>query len=56
MKKTAIADAKPYNLTPRETQVWCLYQTKYSYKQIATKLYTSINTVKKHMKNKKYLF
>jgi DNA-binding CsgD family transcriptional regulator len=49
---TAIAeDAKQYNLTPRETEVWYLKQTNYSYKQIAATLYISVNTVKKHMKN-----
>jgi DNA-binding CsgD family transcriptional regulator len=51
MKNNAIADAKPYNLTPRETEVWSLKQTNYTYKQIAATLYISVNTVKKHIKN-----
>ncbi|WP_339378694.1 helix-turn-helix transcriptional regulator [Calothrix sp. NIES-2100] len=31
--------------------MWYLRQTNYSYKQIASKLYMSVNTVKQHMKN-----
>lgn len=44
-------DTQNYNLTPREAEVWLLYRTKHSYKEIADKLYITINTVKKHMKN-----
>lgn len=44
-------DTQDYNLTPREAEVWLLYKTKHSYKEIADKLYITINTVKKHMKN-----
>ena len=40
-----------YNLTPREAEVWLLYKANYSYKEIGDKLYITINTVKKHMKN-----
>jgi DNA-binding CsgD family transcriptional regulator len=45
------AEATQYNLTQRETDIWCLYRANYSYKEIAENLYISINTVKKHMKN-----
>lgn len=48
---SAIADAQKYGLTPREAEVWFLRQTNHSYKEIADKLYITINTVKKHMKN-----
>lgn len=48
---TAIAEAKKYNLTPREAQVWSLRRANYSYKEIAAKLYITTNTVKKHLKN-----
>ncbi|MCX7595922.1 MAG: LuxR C-terminal-related transcriptional regulator [Fischerella sp.] len=51
VKNTAIAEIKQYNLTRREAEIWCLYRADYSYKEIATHFYISINTVKKHMKN-----
>lgn len=51
LKNTAIAEVKKYDLTPREAEIWVLYRGKYSYKEIAEKLYITINTVKKHMKN-----
>lgn len=47
----AIAEAKKYDLTPREAEVWLLRRANYSYKDIAAKLFITINTVKKHMKN-----
>jgi len=47
----AIADAKKYNLTNRETEVWQLRRANLSYKEIANQLYITINTVKKHLKN-----
>lgn len=40
-----------YGLTRRETEVWLLRQANYSYKEIADKLYITLNTVKKHLKN-----
>lgn len=51
LQPIAIAEAQIYNLTPSETKVWLLYRANYTYKQIATALYITINTVKKHMKN-----
>jgi DNA-binding CsgD family transcriptional regulator len=50
-KNTAIAEAQKYNLTAREAEVWSLRRANYSYKEIATKLYITTNTVKKHLKN-----
>ncbi len=47
----AIADAKKYGLTDREAEVWLLRRANLSYQQIADKLYITINTVKKHLKN-----
>ncbi|MCA1991018.1 MAG: LuxR C-terminal-related transcriptional regulator [Coleofasciculus sp. S288] len=47
----AIAEAKKYGLTPREAEVWLLRRANHSYKEIADKLYITLNTVKKHMKN-----
>jgi DNA-binding CsgD family transcriptional regulator len=47
----AIADAKKYNLTDREIEVWQLRRANFSYKQIAKQLYITINTVKKHLQN-----
>ncbi|MBD2355051.1 helix-turn-helix transcriptional regulator [Tolypothrix sp. FACHB-123] len=50
-KSIAIADAKKYNLTDREIEVWLLRRANLSYKEIANKLYITINTVKKHLQN-----
>ena len=50
-KMQAIADAQKYGLTRREAEVWSLHQSKLSYKEIADKLYITLNTVKKHIKN-----
>lgn len=47
----AIADALKFNLTPREGQIWQLRLQGYSYRAIASQLYITENTVKKHMKN-----
>jgi DNA-binding CsgD family transcriptional regulator len=51
LKNSAIAEIQKYNFTPREAEIWLLYRSHYSYKEIATELYITINTVKKHMKN-----
>ncbi|MBU7581357.1 MAG: helix-turn-helix transcriptional regulator [Nostoc sp. TH1S01] len=51
LKNAAIAEVKKYDLTPREAEIWFLYRSNYSYKEIADKLYITINTVKKHMKS-----
>ncbi|BAZ14758.1 LuxR family transcriptional regulator [Calothrix sp. NIES-4071] len=51
IKNVAIAEAKKFELTQRETEIWCLYRANSTYKQISEKLYISLNTVKKHMKN-----
>lgn len=47
----AIADSKKYHLTDRETEIWQLRRANLSYKEIANRLYITINTVKKHLKN-----
>jgi DNA-binding CsgD family transcriptional regulator len=47
----AIAEVDKYGLTPREAEVWLLRRADYTCKEIAAKLYISLNTVKKHMKN-----
>ena len=51
LKNSAIAEIKKYDLTPREAEIWLLYRSNYSYKEIANELYITLNTVKKHMKN-----
>lgn len=51
LKNMACSEVKKYHLTPREAETWFLYRANYSYKEIATKLHISLNTVKKHMKN-----
>lgn len=50
-RTSSYAEAQKYDLTPCETKVWLLYRANYTYKKIATELYISLNTVKKHMKN-----
>lgn len=50
-KMQAMADAQKYRLTRREAEVWSLHQSNLSYKEIADKLYITLNTVKKHIKN-----
>lgn len=51
LQKMVTNDIHQYDLTPREAEVWLLYRANYSYKEIADKLYITLNTVKKHMKN-----
>lgn len=51
VKKVALCEASKYNLTRREAEIWSLYLAQLSYKQIADKLYITVNTVKKHLKN-----
>ncbi len=50
-QNAALAEANKYGLTPREAEVWLLRRANYSYKEIAAKLYITLNTVKKHMKS-----
>jgi len=51
IKNVALAEAKKYELTLREAEIWCLCRSRYTYKEIASNLFISINTVKKHIKN-----
>lgn len=44
-------EAQRYKLTNRETDVWCLKRMGNSYREIASELFISENTVKKHLKN-----
>ena len=44
-------EAQQFGLTPREYEVWRLRKAKYNYKEIASELYISLKTVKKHIKN-----
>jgi DNA-binding CsgD family transcriptional regulator len=46
-----IEEAERYGLTPREKEVWLLQQSNCTYKQIATELGITPNTVKKHMRS-----
>lgn len=47
----AITEAQKYGLSDRETQVWRLKQAGATYKTIASKLYISEDTVRKHIKS-----
>ena len=51
IQTTAIAEAQQWHLTERETQVWLLRRANCSRKQIASELYISEDTVKKHLGN-----
>jgi DNA-binding CsgD family transcriptional regulator len=51
IQKLALAEVNKYQLTPRQAEVWLRRRANYTYQEIATDLYISINTVKKHMKN-----
>lgn len=51
IKSIAVEEARKYNLTDRETEIWLLQRANYTYKQIATELFIAPNTVKKHMQN-----
>jgi DNA-binding CsgD family transcriptional regulator len=51
IQKRALAEAQQYKLSHRETEVWVLRRTEHSYQDIASRLYISFNTVKKHLKN-----
>ncbi|MBE9108547.1 helix-turn-helix transcriptional regulator [Nodosilinea sp. LEGE 07298] len=48
---TALLEAVRYKLTPREKDVWLLRYANCSYKEIAAKLFVSVNTVKRHLKS-----
>ncbi|MGB3656071.1 MAG: LuxR C-terminal-related transcriptional regulator [Rivularia sp. (in: cyanobacteria)] len=51
LKNIVLFEANKYHLTQREVEIWSLYRTTSSYKHIADKLYITVNTVKKHLKN-----
>lgn len=51
LKNIAIEEAERYGLTPREKEVWILHRANRTYKQIATELCITPNTVKKHMRS-----
>jgi DNA-binding CsgD family transcriptional regulator len=51
IKNIALTEAIKYSLSQREAEIWCLHRAKYSYREIASYLFISINTVKKHIKN-----
>jgi len=48
---TALPEAVRYKLTPQEKDVWLLRHANCSYKEIAAKLFVSVNTVKRHLKS-----
>jgi DNA-binding CsgD family transcriptional regulator len=47
----AIAEVDQFRLSPREAEVWLLYRTNHSYKEIAQELYICSDTVKKHLRS-----
>ncbi len=51
IKNIAVDEAQDYKLTRREKEVWLLHRGQYTYKEIASELCITPNTVKKHMKS-----
>ena len=47
----ALFESRQYNLTERETEVWALKKADHSYEEIASQLFISTNTVKRHLKS-----
>jgi DNA-binding CsgD family transcriptional regulator len=48
-RNLALEEAQKYDLTTREQEIWLLYRANHTYKQIASVLNITLNTVKKHM-------
>ncbi|XGV95161.1 MAG: helix-turn-helix transcriptional regulator [Leptolyngbya sp. BL-A-14] len=44
-------ESQKYGLTSREKEIWLLHRANYTYKQVASELCITPNTVKKHMKS-----
>lgn len=51
IKNIAVEEAQGYGLTRREKEVWLLHRGQYTYKEIASELCITPNTVKKHMRS-----
>lgn len=51
IKDIVTEESQKYGLTSREKEIWLLHRATYTYKQIASELCITPNTVKKHMKN-----
>jgi DNA-binding CsgD family transcriptional regulator len=51
LQSLAVTEAKKFGLTPREAEVWFLKRCNLSRKEIASRLYITIDTVKKHLGN-----
>jgi len=51
VRRAAIAEIRKFKLTPREAEVWVWRRMGMTYNEIADKLFVTIDTVKKHLKN-----
>ncbi len=51
LQSLAVTEAKKFGLTPREAEVWFLKRCNLSRKEIASRLFITIDTVKKHLGN-----
>lgn len=51
IQQLALSDMQRYGLTSREAEIWQLRLQGYSYRAIASQLFITGNTVKKHIKN-----
>jgi DNA-binding CsgD family transcriptional regulator len=51
LNSVAIGDAQRFGFTARETEIWHMRLLGQSYRKIATQLFITENTVRKHVKN-----
>ncbi len=51
LQKELWLEQQKYDLTERESEIWSLLRQDYSYREIASLLQISLNTVKTHVKN-----
>jgi DNA-binding CsgD family transcriptional regulator len=51
IKDVVNEESQKFGLTCREKEVWLLHRANYTYKQVASELFITPNTVKKHMKS-----
>lgn len=51
IRRAVHAEIKKFQLTPREAEVWIWRRAGLTYNEIAEKLFVTIDTVKKHLKN-----
>jgi len=51
LQNQALAEAMLYDLTARQAEIWVLYRAGFTYQEIASELYITLNTVKRHLRD-----